>query len=112
MFMPPNNQIHPLRDILRVEGLMQWRTSSKPFLVSILMEYEYLHIIAEIPLRRLELHFLLLKQLVQNQIFDVPQPIEGDLTGAPSLRNNQGTNDDLMQIGIFTKVIHIVASLQ
>lgn len=111
MLMPPDNQIHPLGYILRIEGLMQGRSSPKPLLIPILMKHEYLHIIIDIPLWRLKPHLLLLKQLVQDQILDVPQTIQRNLTRTPLLRNDQRTDEDLVQVGELTKIVYIVTSL-
>ena len=112
MLVAPDHQVHPFGYILRVEGLVQGGASSKPFLVPVLVEHEYLHIVVDVALWRLEPHLLLLEHLVQNQVLDVPQPIQRDLTRTAGLGDNQRPDNDLVQVGVFPEIVYIVASLE
>ena len=110
--MSPYHQVHPLGYVLRVEGLVQGGAGSKPFLVPILVEHEYLHTVVDVALWWLEPHLLLLEQLVQNQVLDIPQPIQRDLTRTARLGDDQRPDNDLVQVGVFPKIVYIVASLE
>lgn len=112
MLVPPDDQAHPLRDVLHVERLVQGRSRSEVLLVPVLVQHEQAYRVLHASLRLLEHHLTIRKQLVQDLVLDIAQSVQGNPCIRPRLVDDQWSDDDTAQVQMLSEVIDIVAGLE
>jgi hypothetical protein len=94
--MPPNYKVDPFGDVDRVEAFAERNAGAEALFVPVLVENKNFTVLCEFTGWLLEDDLLLFKDAVEDVVFDIAKPVEGDLGGGVVLRDNDGLDDNFV----------------
>ena len=110
--MAPNGEIDPLWYVLLPERTGERNSRFDLLLISVLMKNKNHKILLKISPGFLELSLARLKQIIENGVLDIPEPIERNLSLTIALGDEQWSYDYFVQAELLAEVVQIVALMQ